>query len=229
MPAKTIDLITHSALRQLRAYTRESGQPTSIEHFDLTPMRHVDEIEITEEHITVKYDKKTTFAYNTNEITHREWTYKYNDDPEFVAAVARVIELSRAHLRDLPENLACPPGCAECCKGYEPFVTQSDLERIATHLALTPERVLRDYVNVRSSPDGDVIGWLRKTGEAANDPCVFLKGARSGKYYCGIYDGRPGDCRAFTPIDCADVDDSLPRDVPFPVGPPFVPKARRAR
>jgi len=229
MPAKTIDLISHAALRRLRAYTRESGQPTSLERFDLTPMRRVDEIAITEEHVTVKYNTKTTFAYNANEIAYREWTYKYNDDPEFVAAVARVVALARKHQGDMPENVACPPGCAQCCKGYEPFVTQPDLERIAAHLSLSTERVLRDYVNVRPSADGDVVGWLRKTGEAADDPCVFLKGSRSGRYYCGIYEGRPEDCRSFTPIDCADVDDSLPRDVPFPIGPPFVPKERRAR
>ena len=79
----------------------------------------------------MEYDEKVTRFYNANEITKREWVYKYNDDPEFVAAVGKVIELARRHLKDLPENIACPPGCAECCSGYEPFVSKADVVRIA--------------------------------------------------------------------------------------------------
>ena len=33
-------------------------------------------------------------------------------------------------------------------------------------------------------------------------------GSRSGRYYCGIYEARPHDCREFTPIGCDDVDES---------------------
>jgi hypothetical protein len=59
------------------------------------------------------------------------------------------------------------------------------------------------------------------------DKCVFLKGARSGKYYCGIYAARPYDCGDFTPIGCQDVDTSLPREGSYPVGAPFMPKHSR--
>ncbi len=111
---ETIDLISHEALRELRAFTRKTAQPTSLELMDLAPMEHVSDIEIDEEHVTIRYNEKTTHKYNVDEITHKEWTYKYNDDAEFVRAVAAVIGLARKHLRDLPENLACPPGCAEC-------------------------------------------------------------------------------------------------------------------
>ncbi|MDQ6931721.1 MAG: YkgJ family cysteine cluster protein [Candidatus Eremiobacteraeota bacterium] len=217
---QTIDLIN------LKAFTRDTGQPTTPELLDIVPMANVQEIEITEEHITVTYNQTITRNYNTNEVTHKEWSYKYNDDAEFVKAIARVIELSRKHLHDLPENIACPPGCAECCSGYEPFVNQADVQRIAEHLDLPINEVLNEYVVQRTSADGYVLGYLRKVTDDVADRCVFLKGSGSGHYYCGIYSARPHDCRDFTPIGCEDVDDSLPRRGEYPVGAPFRPKRR---
>ncbi len=217
---ETIDLIN------LKNYARRTGQPTHPELLDSRPMEHVNKIEIDEEHVTIEFDEKTTRYYNANEIVHREWVYKYNDDPAFVAAVGRVIELARAHLKELPENVACPPGCAECCSGYEPFVSKTDVERIADHLGMTYEDTLREYVVQRPSADGYHVGWLRKISEDVADRCVFLMGSRSGRYYCGIYAARPNDCRDFTPIGCDDVDDSLPRKSKFAIGPAFAPKRR---
>jgi Fe-S-cluster containining protein len=206
---QTIDLITHAGLRELRAFTKRTGQPTTIDLLDVAPMEHVSGIQIDEEHITLTYNERKTHRYNADEISYKEWTYKYNDDPEFVAAVARVIELSRKHARELPDNVACPPGCAECCSGFEPFVSRSDVQRIADHLGLTFDRVLRDYVVQRSSADGFVLGYLRKISDDIASQCVFHKGKESGSHYCGIYEGRPHDCRAFTPIGCDNVDDTL--------------------
>lgn len=233
---ETIDLIEHKALRELRAFTRRTQQPTNVEMLDLEPMRAVQEIEIDEEHITITYNQTTTHRYNANEISQKEWSYKYNDDPEFVRAIAAVIDLAREHLRDLPENVACPPGCAECCSGYEPFVSREDVQRIADHLKMSYEMVLREYVVRRPSADGFVVGYLRKITDDVADQCVFLKGSASGRYYCGIYEARPHDCGAFTPIGCEDVDTDLPRAGEYRVGPPFRPrhparsrKARRTR
>jgi len=211
-------------LTKLRDFTRETGQPTHPELLDTTPMEHVNEIEITEEHITVTYNEHITRSYNANEIVHREWTYKYNDDPEFVRAVGKVIELARKHLKDLPENVACPPGCAECCSGYEPFVSHADVERIAQHLGLSFDQVLKEYVVPRRSADGFYLGYLRKIDDDIASRCIFLKGTRSGRHYCGIYSARPSDCREFSPIGCEDVDDSLPRTANLTLGPPFMPK-----
>ena len=187
-------------------------------------MEHVHSIEIDEEHVTVGYNQRKVHRYNADEITYKEWTYKYNDDPEFVAAVAQVIELARKHLRDLPENVACPPGCAECCSGYEPFVSRADVARIAEHLGLSFEETLREYVVQRPSADGFILGYLRKVDDDVASKCVFLKGRESGEYYCGIYEARPHDCRAFTPIGCSDVDDALDRNRPWPTGRPFRPR-----
>jgi Fe-S-cluster containining protein len=217
---ETIDLIS------LRDYGRRTGQPTHPELLDARPLEHVNKIEIDEEHITIEFDETTTRYYNASEIAHREWVYKYNDDPAFVSAVGRVIELARAHLKDLPENIACPPGCAECCSGYEPFVSKADVQRIADHLGLTYADVMREYVVQRPSADGYHVGWLRKVTEDVADQCVFLMGSRSGRHYCGIYPARPNDCRDFTPIGCEDVDSSLPRKSNLKIGPAFQPKRR---
>lgn len=226
---ETIDLTT------LRDFARQTDQPTHPELLDTTPIEHVNKIEIDEEHITVEYNETTTRYYNTNEITRREWVYKYNDDPAFVKAIANVINLARKHLKDLPENIACPPGCAECCSGYEPFVSRSDVQRIADHLGMTYDDVMNEYIEARPSADGFHVGWIRKVSEDIADKCVFLMGTRSGRYYCGIYEARPHDCRDFTPIGCDDVDENLPRKGDFKVGPAFqprhraVPKTRRNR
>ena len=98
---ETIDLIAHRELRNLKRYTRDTGQPTSMDQLDLEPMTMVQNIEIDEEHITIKYNEKIERNYNANTITHREWVFKYNDDPEMVMAIRGVIELARKHLTDL--------------------------------------------------------------------------------------------------------------------------------
>jgi Fe-S-cluster containining protein len=221
---ETIDLITHAAVRELEAYTKRTGQPTKLELLDLTPMEHVTEIEIDEEHVTITYDEDITHRYNSKEVRRREWTYKYNEDPEFVQAVRAVIQLARKHVRALPENLACPPGCAECCSGYEPFVSKSDVQRIADHFEIAYDQALRDYVVQRPSADDYYVGYLRKIDEDVASKCIFLRGRGSGHYYCGIYASRPFDCGAFTPIGCDDVDANLKHDAKFAPGSPFGPK-----
>ncbi|MBV8355721.1 MAG: hypothetical protein JO101_10410, partial [Candidatus Eremiobacteraeota bacterium] len=79
---ETIDLITLRAQRELTAFSKETHQATSLELLDLEAMQHVTEIEIDEEHITITYNETIKRSYNTNEVTHKEWNYKYNDDSE---------------------------------------------------------------------------------------------------------------------------------------------------
>jgi Fe-S-cluster containining protein len=221
---QTIDLITHDAVRELRNFTRRTSQPTHVDLMDLEPLRQIHEIEIDEEHITITYNEKLEVHYNTSTVTSKEWSYKYNDDPEFVKAIGRVIDLARKHLRDLPDNVACPPGCAECCSGYEPFVSREDVQRIADHLGLSYSDTFDRYIVPRESADGYVVGYLRKVTDDVADKCVFLKGRASGSYYCGIYPARPHDCAAFTPIGCDDVDADLSRAGSYKVGAPFRPR-----
>jgi len=223
---QTIDLITHGALRDLRAFTKKTGQPAHLENLDLTPMEHVTGIEIDEEHITITYNEKTKDFYNVKEISHKEWTYKYNDDPEFVQALGAVIALARKQHRHLPENIACPPGCAECCSGYEPFVSRADVQRIADHFGISFDEAFNDYVVPRPSADGFVLGYLRKVDEDLASKCIFLRGNGSGHYWCGIYKARPHDCGAFTPIGCDDVDKKLRHDRKWSPGSPFERRPR---
>lgn len=218
---ETIDLIN------LRKFTRETGQPTHPEMLDARPIERVKKIEIDEEHITITYNSDTTHYYNANQVTHSEWEYKYNDDAEMVAAIARVIDLARKHHKDMPENVACPPGCAECCSGYEPFVSRKDVERIAQYLKMSPKEVMDEYIVKRKSADGYYVGWVRKVTDDITDQCVFLKEAAKDRFYCGIYEARPGDCRDFTPIGCQDVNEDLPRDKAIKIGGPFQPRHPR--
>ena len=94
---------------------------------------------------------------------------------------------------------------------------------------------MEQYVVARESADDFSVGWLRKVdddgaySDNAEHKCVFLMGPRSGRYYCGIYESRPHDCRAFTPVGCEDVDTSLPRGGEYKVGKPFTPKRARVR
>ncbi len=56
---ETIDLIAHRELRNLKKFTRDTGQPTTIDQLDLEPMTMVSNIEIDEEHITITYNEKS--------------------------------------------------------------------------------------------------------------------------------------------------------------------------
>ena len=227
---ETIDLITMRAKRELTAFTRDTGQPTKLELLDLEPLQQFNSIEIDEEHVTITFNEKIARSYNVNEIRYKEWSYKYNDDPEFVAAIKKIVELVRDHHRDLPENLTCPPGCANCCMGYEPFVSEADVQRIADHLGMPYKETLRRYVNRRPSPDGHAVGWLKKVDNSdISSKCVFLMGEKSGEYYCGIYEARPHDCREFSPIGCEDVDTELRHDRKIRIGAPFKPRHQNGK
>ncbi len=105
-------------------------------------------------------------------------------------------------------------------------MSRSDVERLAAFLKMTPREVMDEYVIKRKSADGHYVGWLRKVTDDLADQCVFLKEARPGKFYCGVYEARPGDCREFTPIGCQDVNQDLSRRTPLKIGPPFQPKRR---
>jgi len=226
--ATRIDLLPlNIGARELRAFTRATGQPTDVQSLDLEPMTQVQSIEIGEEFITIRYNEHVTHYYNTRAVTRREWRAKYNDDPELVTAIGNVIDLARKRLRTLPDTLACPPGCASCCSGYEPFVSRDDVRRLGEALRLSEREIIDEYVVQRPSADGFILGYLRKVTEDIADRCVFLKGSE-GAYYCGVYAARPHDCRAFTPIGCEDVDTAISYDAPQPTGRPFRPRHARS-
>jgi Fe-S-cluster containining protein len=100
---------------------------------------------------------------------------------------------------------------------------------MAQFLKMSPKEVMDEYIVKRKSADGHYVGWVRKVTDDVADQCVFLKEARPGRYYCGIYEARPGDCRDFTPIGCADVNGSISHDKGIKIGAPFEPKHRKRR
>ena len=73
--------------------------------------------------------------------------------------------------------------CANCCKTTGPLFTNADIERIAKHLRLKPQKFIENYL--RLDEEHDYV--LQQV------PCAFL----GVDNYCSIYDVRPKACREF--------------------------------
>lgn len=77
--------------------------------------------------------------------------------------------------------------CANCCKTTGPLFTQQDIERIAKHLRVKPQKFIDDYLRI--DEDNDYV--------LQSVPCTFL----DNESYCMIYDVRPKACREFPHTD----------------------------
>ncbi|MDG4950364.1 YkgJ family cysteine cluster protein [Weeksellaceae bacterium KMM 9724] len=77
--------------------------------------------------------------------------------------------------------------CANCCKTTGPLFTERDIERIASHLKLSPGKFIEQYLH--RDEDGD---WVLQSV-----PCTFL----GHDNYCMIYDVRPKACAEFPHTD----------------------------
>jgi Fe-S-cluster containining protein len=77
--------------------------------------------------------------------------------------------------------------CANCCKTTGPLFTNADIERIAKHFRLKPQKFIDTYLQLDEENDYVL--------QAV--PCTFL-GADN---YCFIYDVRPKACREFPHTD----------------------------
>lgn len=73
--------------------------------------------------------------------------------------------------------------CANCCKTTGPLFTDKDIERIAKHFKLKPQKFIETYL--RLDEENDYV--------LQSVPCTFL-GADN---YCSIYEVRPKACREF--------------------------------
>lgn len=73
--------------------------------------------------------------------------------------------------------------CANCCKTTGPLFTNADIDRIAKHFRLKPQKFIDSYLKL--DEDNDYV--LKQV------PCTFL-GADN---YCSIYEVRPKACREF--------------------------------
>ena len=77
--------------------------------------------------------------------------------------------------------------CANCCKTTGPLFTTADVERIAKHLRLKPQKFIDTYLRVDEENDYVL----------QSVPCTFL----DAENYCMCYDVRPKACREFPHTD----------------------------
>ncbi len=80
--------------------------------------------------------------------------------------------------------------CANCCIHSTPVLEESDVQRVAVRLGITPEMVKQRYLKTDS--DGDLV--------FAAKPCPFLDDKR-----CSIYEDRPQDCRDYPHLHATDM------------------------
>src|SRR5512142_3043149 len=84
---------------------------------------------------------------------------------------------------DIEAQIDCTQ-CANCCKVATVRLSARDVERLARHLRVTPNRLLADYT-AESAEEGVI---LRRNDAG----CVFLSGND-----CTVYSARPVICQRF--------------------------------
>jgi Fe-S-cluster containining protein len=85
---------------------------------------------------------------------------------------------------DIEEQIDCTQ-CANCCRVATATVAERDVDRLARHFRVKPERIMADYV-VESEEEGLILR-RRENGE-----CVFLEGN-----LCSVYEARPETCQRY--------------------------------
>ena len=73
--------------------------------------------------------------------------------------------------------------CANCCKTLGPMITDTDIQRMAKALRISPSEVVTTYLKI--DEDGDYV--------FQEMPCPFLMPDN----YCIIYENRPKACREY--------------------------------
>jgi Fe-S-cluster containining protein len=84
----------------------------------------------------------------------------------------------------IEEQIDCT-ACANCCRVATAKVTERDVDRLARHFRVKPQRILDDYCQ-ESDEEGAI---LRRSDEHG---CVFLDGNT-----CSVYEARPESCQRF--------------------------------
>ena len=73
--------------------------------------------------------------------------------------------------------------CANCCKIMSPSLLKRDIRRLAKHLSLPEDELIREYLQ----PGED-----KNTYTSRQVPCPFLQDK-----LCTVYEARPDNCRSF--------------------------------
>jgi len=84
----------------------------------------------------------------------------------------------------IQEQIDCRQ-CANCCRVATARVTERDVDRLARHFRVKPERIMADYV-----AGSDEEGFILKRRPEGD--CVFLDGND-----CSVYDARPDVCQRY--------------------------------
>lgn len=84
----------------------------------------------------------------------------------------------------IEEQIDCTQ-CGNCCRQATAKVTDRDVDRLARHFRVKPERIRADYV----VPDEEEEFVLRRLEDGA---CVFLSGN-----LCTVYEARPDVCQRY--------------------------------
>jgi Fe-S-cluster containining protein len=97
-----------------------------------------------------------------------------------VAGAAIDAEVHRLNA-DVSARIDCRT-CANCCREIFPILDDADVERLASHLGQT--RATLEATHLRSEGAARVFATM---------PCPMLRADGC----CGVYDGRPDDCRSY--------------------------------
>ncbi|HEY3999862.1 MAG TPA: YkgJ family cysteine cluster protein [Candidatus Xenobia bacterium] len=92
--------------------------------------------------------------------------------------------------------------CGECCRVYSVEIHPYDIERLANHLALREDQVVRKYT------EKPLFGWnphnrvLKKKKMSDGRPgCMFLEQRPDGFFYCSVHAFKPDVCRQYQPTN----------------------------
>jgi uncharacterized protein len=85
----------------------------------------------------------------------------------------------------IQEQIDCTQ-CANCCKTSTTHLSERDIDRLARHLRIAPERFVADYTQPDDEEEGRNLKFTKDVG------CVFLEGN-----LCSVYGARFDICRRY--------------------------------
>jgi hypothetical protein len=100
-------------------------------------------------------------------------------------SVKELDSIVHKHYKTMSGQIDCRK-CANCCRVVRPLLKRKDVERLATHLRISRDHFLREYLVKDAEKGGHLFKSL---------PCSFLS-----NNLCTVYSHRPDDCRSYPHI-----------------------------